>query len=135
MKIQITLIPDGMDLSKAIQDGMPVEPMEEACPIATQDVETNEENRRFAVKENQYGPAINPEESCGTCSVFNVTEHMQQCMKDESGEVGYCQLLKFMCSAKNSCAEWAGGGPMTDLPGEHEEGPCDCGKPDCNCGM
>ena len=60
MKIEIKLIPDGMDLSKAIQDGMPVEPMAEACPIATQDVDTNEENRRLAVKENQYGPAINP---------------------------------------------------------------------------
>ena len=35
MKIEIKLIPDGMDLSKAIQDGMPVEKMEEACPIAT----------------------------------------------------------------------------------------------------
>lgn len=118
MKIEIKLIPDGMDLSKAIQDGMPVDKMQEACPIATQDLETNEENKRLAVKEHQYGPAINPEESCGTCSVFNITQHMQQCMLDETGELGYCQLLKFMCSASNSCSAWEEGGPLEDMPSE-----------------
>jgi hypothetical protein len=132
MKIEIKLIPDGLDLAKEIQDGMPIDKMmgmgEEACPVATQDVETNEENKRLAVKEQQYGPAINPEESCGTCSVFNITQHMQQCMKDDSGDLGYCQLLKFMCSASNSCAAWESGGPMSDEP-------CDCGNPDCGCGM
>ena len=125
MKIEIKLIPDGMDRSKEIQDGMPVDKMQDACPIATQDLETNEENKRLAVKEHQYGPAVNPEESCAVCSVFNITQHMQQCMKDETNQIGYCQLLKFMCSATNSCTEWEEGGPMSDMP-------CDC-EGDCNC--
>ena len=58
MKIEIKLIPDGMDLSKAIQDGMPVEKMEEACPIATRDAEVNEDSKRHAIKDHQYGPAV-----------------------------------------------------------------------------
>ena len=115
MKIEIKLIPDGLDLAKEIQDGMPIDKMQDACPIATQDLETNEENKRLAIKEHQYGPAVNPEESCGVCAVFNITEHMQQCMKDETGEVGYCQSLKFMCSAANSCSIFAPGGPMTGM--------------------
>jgi len=120
VKIEIKLIPDGLDLAKEIQDGMPIDQMTESeegftCPIATQDVETNEENQRYAIKEDQYGPAINPETSCGECRYFNISPEMQQCMKDESGEVGYCQLLKFMCSAANSCAEFEEGGPMTSV--------------------
>ena len=133
MRIEIKLIPDGLDLGKAIQDGIPVDKMQDACPIATQDLKTNEENKRLAIKEHQYGPAVNPEESCAVCAVFNITEHMQQCMKDETGEIGYCQLLKFMCSAKNSCAAWEEGGPLTDMQDEHGS-TCACGKPDCDCG-
>ena len=110
MKIEIKLIPDGLDLAKEIQDGMPIDQMTESeegftCPIATQDVETNEENQRYAIKEverhHTWFGSYSPE--------------MQQCMKDESGEVGYCQLLKFMCSAANSCAEFEEGGPMTSV--------------------
>ncbi len=115
MKIEIKLIPDGMDLSKEIQEGIPVDKMEEACPIATQDVETNEENQRYAIKDYQYGSAVNEEETCGTCSAFNITPEMQDCMEDETGEVGYCQLLKFMCSASNSCSAFASGGPIVDM--------------------
>ena len=48
MRIEIKLIPDGVDPAKEIQDGTPIDKMEDACPIATQDVETNEENTRFA---------------------------------------------------------------------------------------
>lgn len=131
MKIEIKLIPDGLDLVKEIQDGMPIDKMmgPEACPIATQDPDVNEENKRVAVKEYQYGAAVDPEQRCGNCSVFNITHHMQECMEDDSGEIGYCQLLKFMCSASNSCSAWEEGGPMTDMP-------CDCGdKSDCDCGM
>jgi hypothetical protein len=126
MKIEIKLIPDGMDLSKEIQDGIPVDKMQDACPIATQDVETNEENSRYAIKDHQYGPAVNPDESCGVCAYFNITPSMQQCMKDDSGEVGYCQLLKFMCSASNSCSAWEAGGPMVKKP-------CDCQDTHCDC--
>ena len=45
MRIEIKLIPDGIDPAKEIQDGTPVDKMEDACPIATQDIETNEENK------------------------------------------------------------------------------------------
>ena len=51
MKIEIKLIPDGLDPAKEIQDGIPVDKMvngggdDGSCPVATQDVETNEENR------------------------------------------------------------------------------------------
>lgn len=115
MKIEIKLIPDGMDLAKEIQEGIPVDDMKDACPIATQDVDTNEENQRYAIKDHQYGPAINPEESCKVCAAFNISPEMQQCMKDESGEVGYCQMLKFMCSASNSCSDFAPGGPIDGM--------------------
>ena len=121
MKIEIKLVPDGMDLYKAIQDGTPVDKVSDMdggfmCPVATQDVETNEENKRYAIKDHQYGPAINPDQSCGTCAAFKISPEMQQCMKDDSGEVGYCQSLKFMCSAENSCALHVEGGPMADMP-------------------
>ena len=115
MRIEIKLIPDGIDPAKEIQDGTPVDKMEDACPIATQDAETNEENKRFAIKDHQYGTAVNPEESCGVCAAFNISPEMQECMQDESGEVGYCQMLKFMCSASNSCSDFAPGGPIEDM--------------------
>ena len=121
MKIEIKLIPDGLDPAKEIQDGIPVDKMvngggdDGSCPVATQDVETNEENKRLAVKEHQYGPTINPETACGVCAYYNVSPQMQQCMKDDSGEIGYCQILKFMCAADNSCAAFEEGGPITEI--------------------
>ena len=115
MKIEIKLIPDGMDLAKEIQDGTPVDQMQDACPLATQDAELNEDNKRMAIAEHQYGAPVNSEEVCGVCSSFNISPDMQDCMQDDSGEVGYCQSLKFMCSASNSCAVFAPGGPMTGM--------------------
>ena len=44
MKIEIKLIPDGLDLSKEIQDGTPVDKMQGECPAATQDLDLNLEN-------------------------------------------------------------------------------------------
>ena len=35
MKIEIKISPDGLDLPKEIQDGIPVDKMQDACPIAT----------------------------------------------------------------------------------------------------
>jgi hypothetical protein len=121
MKIEIKLIPDGLDLAKEIQDGIPVDQMvngggdDGSCPVATQDVETNEENQRLAIKEHQYGPAINPESSCGVCAYYNISPQMQSCMQDDSGETGYCQLLKFVCAASNSCSSFEVGGPITEI--------------------
>ena len=66
MKIEIKLIPDGLDLAKEIQDGMPIDRMVgaggdegESCPAATQDIELNLENRQDAIDNHNYGP-LNP---------------------------------------------------------------------------
>ena len=52
MKIEIKIVPDGLDPAKEIQDGMPVDMMKDACPVATQDIETNEENQRMVEEIN-----------------------------------------------------------------------------------
>mgnify|MGYP003142042835 FL=1 len=66
MKIEIKLIPDGLDLAKEIQDGIPVDQMvnggegeTDSCPAATQDIDLNLENRQEAIDEYGYGP-LNP---------------------------------------------------------------------------
>jgi len=66
MKIEIKLIPDGLDLAKEIQDGIPVDQMvnggegeRDSCPAATQDIDLNLENRQEAIDEYGYGP-LNP---------------------------------------------------------------------------
>ncbi len=66
MKIEIKLIPDGLDLAKEIQDGIPVDQMVnggddegDSCPTATQDIDLNLENRQEAIDEYGYGP-LNP---------------------------------------------------------------------------
>ncbi len=113
MKIEIKIVPDGLDPAKEIMDGIPVDKMQDACPIATQDPQINDENRNIAIAEYKYGPASNPDERCGNCSAFNISDYMKDCLGDDSGEIGYCQLLKFMCSAQNVCSSWAEGGPIT----------------------
>ena len=104
--------------------GMEVDKMEKddegkACPIATQDPEVNEINKEKAVEEANYrGPseaAFRLSEVCGNCEYFNQTSHMMDCIDtDEDSEVGYCQLLKFVCRAENTCDSWEGGGPIKD---------------------
>jgi hypothetical protein len=66
VKIEIKLIPDGLDLAKEIQDGIPVDQMinggegeSDSCPAATQDIDLNLENRQEAIDEYGYGP-LNP---------------------------------------------------------------------------
>ena len=66
MRIEIKIIPDGLDPAKEIQDGMPVDRMVsaggdegESCPAATQDIDLNLENRQKAIDEYGYGP-LNP---------------------------------------------------------------------------
>ena len=86
MKIEIKLIPDGLDLAKEIQDGIPIDRMVDAdgddgaCPVATQDPQENEDSKRIAIKEFQYGPAMDPEQSCGKCAYYNISPMMQKCM-------------------------------------------------------
>ena len=112
--IVISLLPDG---------AMPVDSYEEneeghSCPLPTQDPELNDENREKAIEEYNYrgpneGSAFRLSEVCGNCSVYNQTDEILECIGDESGETGYCQLLKFVCKAENTCDEWQEGGPMT----------------------
>ena len=79
-----------------------------ACPIATQDIKTNLENRQNAVDDANYGPA-NPNEPnedywkakanefqgdvatakkmlCGNCAAFNQTKKLLGCIKQGIGE-------------------------------------------------
>ena len=72
MKIEIKISPDGLDLPKEIQDGIPVDKMQDACPIATQDPMINAENKQVAIDDFNYGPSTNPEEACD-CTAYNIT--------------------------------------------------------------
>jgi hypothetical protein len=109
-----------------LPDGMPVDTMEQSeegnsCPLPTQDEDMNMENRDMAEYEYNYRAAVTDDE-CGNCGMYNQTESMQECIGDESGDTGYCQLLKFVCSSQNTCDEWAEGGPITsDLQGEYKD--------------
>ena len=111
--IMISIIPDGMAVDK-------MEETEEGntCPLPTQDEELNAENRGMAIEEYNYrepntGVSFRSDEVCGTCSAYNQTEEILECVKDDSGNIGYCQLLKFMCAKENTCDAWAEGGPIT----------------------
>ncbi len=115
-----------------LPDGMPVDKMEsdddgKSCPLPTQDDELNSANREIAVEEYGYrepntSSAFRNDESCGTCGMYNQTEDIQDCIGDESGDTGYCQLLKFVCSSENTCNEWVEGGPITsDLQEEYKD--------------
>jgi hypothetical protein len=54
--------------------------------------------------------------------MYNQTEDMLECIGDDSGDVGYCQRLKFCCSSENTCSEWVEGGPITsDLQEEYKD--------------
>jgi|DEB0MinimDraft_4_1074332.scaffolds.fasta_scaffold78483_2 hypothetical protein len=104
--------------------GMPVDKMEEneegmTCPISTQDPEVNEMNKEKAVEEANYrgpneGVAFRLTEVCGNCEYYNQTTSMMECIGSESDDVGYCQLLKFVCKAENTCDSWEEGGPIED---------------------
>ena len=120
--IMITILPDGM----------PVDSMEEteegnACPLPTQDAELNAENREMAVEEHNYrepntGVAFRSDQVCGNCSAYNQTEDTLECIGDDSGDLGYCQLLKFVCKSENVCDSWAEGGPITsDIQEEYKD--------------
>jgi hypothetical protein len=115
-----------------LPDGMPVDSMEETeegntCPLPTQDAELNAENREIAVEEHNYrepntGVASRSDQVCGNCSAYNQTEDTLECIGDDSGDLGYCQLLKFVCKSENVCDSWAEGGPITsDIQEEYKD--------------
>lgn len=82
------------------------------CPLPTRDMELNEDNKAIAVTDHGYGPAASSE-TCGNCGMYNQTEEMLECIGDDSGEKGYCQMLKFCCMRENTCDDWVDGGPIT----------------------
>lgn len=110
----------------------PVDKLEEKengkkCPMPTQDSELNSENKQRAMEIANYRDPSNDggfklTEVCGNCAAYNQTEDMLECIGDESGSTGYCQLLKFVCSSENTCDKWATGGPITsDIEDDYNE--------------
>lgn len=103
-------------------EGIPVDKMSDdgdgpTCPIATQDMEANEQAMQNAVVEANYrDPAedggFKLTEVCGNCGAYNQTQDMLDCIGDDSGELGYCQLYKFLCSSDRICNDWIKGGPI-----------------------
>ena len=107
------------------EEGTPVDEMEEgtSCPRATRDPELNAENKQEAIDEYGYrDPAddggFRLTNICGNCGAYNQTEDMLECIGDESGDLGYCQLLKFVCAKEHTCDKWVGGGPITSYVDE-----------------
>ena len=93
-------------------DGIPVDKMEK------QDAEVNEVNKMQAIDEANYrDPAddggFKLTDICGNCGAYNQTEDMLKCIGDDSGDLGYCQIYKFMCRADHTCDDWVTGGPIT----------------------
>lgn len=91
-----------------------------SCPLPTQDADINEENKMVAVEDADYrDPADDggfvASETCGNCGAYNQTEDMLECIGDESGDLGYCQIYKFVCEAGYTCNDWVDGGPITSL--------------------
>lgn len=115
-----------------MSEGVPVDSMAEteegnSCPLPTQDPDLNNKNREVAIEEANYRDPSNDggfvlSEACGNCSAYNQTEEILDCIGDNSGQVGYCQLLKFSCSAEFVCDKWAEGGPITsDLQEDYKD--------------
>tara|TARA_R110000744_G_scaffold209657_1_gene328600 strand:+ start:2203 stop:2577 length:375 start_codon:yes stop_codon:yes gene_type:complete len=110
----------------------PVDKFEEdeqgnSCPVATRDADTNNANRESAVETAQYrdpsdSGGFGSTDVCGNCGAYNQTEDILDCIGTDSGEAGYCQLLKFVCSAEYVCDKWVEGGPITsDLDEDYGE--------------
>jgi len=108
-----------------------------ACPVATQDLQVNTENRDRTIKQFNYGPLNvdvpgdywkdigeywNTSEeaakasNCGNCVAFDISERMKDCLPgdtfDDDGELGYCWMHHFKCHSARSCHTWAKGGPI-----------------------
>ena len=107
------------------EEGTLVDKMDEesSCPLPTKDADLNAENKAIAVEEYGYrDPAMDGgfrlTDVCGNCGAYNQTEDMLECIGDESGELGYCQLLKFVCEKAYTCDKWVEGGPITSYVDE-----------------
>jgi len=97
------------------------------CPVATRDEAFNEKNKESAVETADYrdpadGGTSRLSDVCGNCGAYNQTDDVLECIGDESGDVGYCQMLKFVCAADHTCDKWVEGGPITsDLEDDYGE--------------
>jgi len=127
-------------LYQAIMEGghsLPITEAELACPVATQDLAVNTENRDRTIKQFNYGP-LNVDvpgdywkdigeywntteeaaraSNCGNCVAFDISERMKDCLPgdtfDDDGELGYCWMHHFKCHSARSCHTWAKGGPI-----------------------
>ena len=110
----------------------PVDKMEEneegrSCPTPTQDPDLNARNKEEAMDTSGYrdpadSGAFKLTDVCGNCAAYNQTEDMLECIGDESGDLGYCQMLKFVCSSDHTCDKWVTGGPITsELDDDYNE--------------
>lgn len=112
--IQISVIPDLIPVDQYSDD----DDNGNKCPLPTQDEDLNAKNRETAIESADYrdpadGGAFRVTEVCGNCKAYNQTEEILECIGDDSGEVGYCQIYKFLCSDDYVCDDWVEGGPMT----------------------
>lgn len=110
--IQISILPDLVPVDQYGDDD------DSNCPLPTRDADMNEKNKEQAVDAADYrdpadGGAFRVSEVCGNCKAYNQTEDMLECIGDESGDLGYCQIYKFVCESGYTCDDWVEGGPMT----------------------
>jgi len=111
--IQISILPDMIPVDQYDDDDDG-----NSCPLPTKDAELNAENREEAIDAADYrdpadGGAFRVTDVCGNCKAYNQTEDMLECIGDESGNLGYCQIYKFVCESGYTCDDWVEGGPMT----------------------
>jgi hypothetical protein len=85
------------------------------CPEATTDSKLNEKNKKKIAENNRYGlPTEEAKgQSCENCVAFDISKRMNDCMGNDSGDVGYCWMHHFMCSGEKWCDTWFEGGPIT----------------------
>ena len=119
--------------------------MKESCPLATQDLKVNTNNRDSAIAEKhiQYGPLnLNDEDyweryakkwnttpdvakksNCSNCVAFDISPRMDDCMPlelDGDGRLGYCWMHHFKCHSARACYTWAKGGPIAEDSVSHQ---------------
>jgi hypothetical protein len=108
------------------------------CPLATQDLKVNTQNRNAAIKAKhiEYGPLNLSDEAywehladhwntttkvaknstCSNCAAFDISPKMEACMpgklEDSEGRLGYCWMHHFKCHSARTCYTWAAGGPI-----------------------
>jgi hypothetical protein len=119
--IQISILPDLIPVDQYSDDDDG-----NSCPLPTQDEELNAKNREAAIEAANYrdpadSGAFRVSEVCGNCKAYNQTKEILECIGDDSGEVGYCQIHKFLCAANYTCDDWVEGGPMTTSTEDYKD--------------